>query len=60
MWDSKNTNYFEGESRYTYERAKGHFYSIIRSQPHIIYSQCFLVAGIKYFTSFLRKGGSGI
>lgn len=46
MWASKNTSYFEGESSYTYETAKGHFYNVTRSQPHVIYSQCFFVAGI--------------
>ena len=45
-----------------YGTAEEYFYGIISSQPHVKYSQCFLMAGIKwfFFTSCLSKGGSGI
>lgn len=53
-WDSKNTNYFEGERTYTYEIVKEYFYSII-SQIHIKFSQRFLEAGISISPHFPEK-----
>jgi len=35
-----------------YGTAEEYFYGIISSQPHVKYSQCFLMAGIKCFFFF--------